>query len=69
MFVILISLKSVSRAVTRDDEEEQPVMNICGPTDFQHEGHMGFSEKGIEVCCFFFDYFFFVLLFIVYVSF
>ena len=23
-------------------------MNIQGPTDFQHEGHMGFSEKGIE---------------------
>lgn len=47
---LLHSFKSVSRAVTRDDEEE-PAMNICGPTDFQHEGHMGFSEKGIEVIC------------------
>lgn len=46
------SLKSVSRVVARDEEADQPVMNICGPTDFQHEGHMGFSEKGIEVIIF-----------------
>lgn len=37
-------------------KKEEGVFEISGPTGVQHQGHVGFSEKGIEV-------FFFLLIF------